>query len=143
MKAMKLYSFLLAGIFALTAVACKDGNNNRNNNDNTTTAEGIEKIAGDGQKSWRMKKEVSATGDVDRASRDEKDDEINFHTNNTFSLIDERGTSTGKWTYDGNTLTLQFEGDNVSETFTVEDLTDNRMRLVAVDGSEMVLVETE
>lgn len=142
MKAIKICSILLVGIMAFVA-SCKGDGNNKKDNDHSPIAEGVEKIAGDGQKSWRMKKEVSATGDTERATRDQKDDEINFHTNNTFSLVDERGTSTGKWTYDGATLTLLFDGDNMSESFTVEDLTDNKMRLVAVDGSEMVLVETE
>ena len=140
MKATKVYGFLLVGIMAFMA-ACKGDGNNRNE-ENNSPSESMEMIAGDGQKSWRMKKEVSPTGETNRANGEEKEDEINFHTNNTFSLVDKSGTSTGKWSYDGSsTLTLQFDGDTKTESFTVKDLSKNKMRLVGVDGSEMVLVE--
>lgn len=159
MKTMKLYSMLLIALLVLGAVACEGDYNNRNNrNDNdkedrdyrndrddrvSAGTEANELIAGDDSKTWRMKKEFTSTGDREKVAESDKEEEINFHRNNTFSIVGERATSTGTWSYDGSTLSLQYKGENASETFTVEELTGNRMRIRAVDGTEYVLVDKE
>jgi hypothetical protein len=45
----------------------------------------------------------------------------------------------GTWSFMDNTLSLQFTGTNVTENFKVLELSDDKMKLLADDGSQMIL----
>jgi len=52
---------------------------------------------------------------------------------------DETQSQQGTWKQEGNTLALQFTGENVSENFTILELDNNTLKLRASDGSEMMM----
>ena len=98
-------------------------------------------ISGADSKIWKATKETNASGDKEKLDRDEKKQELQFYSNGTFAINAEPANQTGKWTYDqaSKTLSLNFEGENKTENFQVEDLDDDKMKLKAADGSEMTL----
>ncbi len=98
-------------------------------------------FAGDGTKTWRMTKQTNAAGKNQKLSDAEKNDVLRFNADGTFSANTAEGNSDGSWTYDPSAklLSLQFAGASVTQSHSVVDLTDNRIRLKAGDGSEMTL----
>lgn len=126
-----IYSTLL--ILFFFASGCKDSKNETNNNNPTAI------IAGDNQKTWKAERETDAEGDKDRLTRDEKKESITFFNNGNMRMSGTMDSREGTWSYNGNELSLQFTGENVSENFTVLELTNNKMKLRANDGSEMTM----
>ena len=98
-----------------------------------------EKIAGKDQKTWIATKETDAQGEKDKLTRDEKKESITFWANGNVKMGNGNESSSGQWSYSGNTLTLQFTGASMTENFTVLELEDDNLKLKAADGSEMIM----
>ncbi|WP_240676198.1 lipocalin family protein [Botryobacter ruber] len=98
-------------------------------------------ISGGNSKTWRADKELTASGDKDKLTDAEEQETMQFYADGRFALGGGGTLQTGTWSYDkaAKRLSLQFEGQGVSENFTVEELTENEMVLVANDGSRMEL----
>lgn len=173
MKTMNLCSLLFVGTLALFTVSCREENRDNNrydtdrredrdyrdvrddgdytrdrdNNDyrevkNTTTvSSGREMLIGDGDKYWKVREDLNRTG-ADEGL--ERSGEFHFHSNNSFSMSDEdQATRTGTWSYNGSTFSIKYSGEATTHTYKVRDLTNNRLRLEASDGSELVLVDKD
>jgi hypothetical protein len=99
-------------------------------------------ISGASSKTWHTDKEVDATGDKEKLSDAEKQQNIQFYADGRFAMGGGAALQTGTWAFDqaAKQLTLNFEGQSNSENFEVLKLTDDEMRLKAADGSEMELV---
>jgi hypothetical protein len=98
-----------------------------------------EKLAGEDSKTWKAKKETTATGSVDRLNRDEKKQEITFWRNGNVKMGDGNQSMSGQWSLEGTTLKLHFAGENVTENFSVLGLEEDEMKLQAGDGSTMAM----
>ena len=98
-----------------------------------------EKIAGKEEKTWKAKRETDATGDVDRLNRDEKRESITFWRNGNVKMGNGDQVMSGQWSLEGNNLSLQFTGSDVSENFQVLELDKDELRLKAGDGSELTM----
>jgi hypothetical protein len=96
---------------------------------------------GDGTKTWRVVKAKNAEGKREKLSDAEKRDVLRFNSDGSFSANAAEGNAEGTWTYDpeAKLLTLQFAGATVTESHSVVDLSDDKIRLKAGDGSEMTL----
>jgi hypothetical protein len=173
MKAFNLRSLLFVGTLALFEVSCKEEKRNNDRYDadrrdrdytdvrgdrdysddrdktkvykevsyTSTVNAGREMLIGDGDKAWKARVDLNDTG-LDEAM--EREGVFYFYSNNTFTLVDkDQTTRSGKWSYNGATLSIQYSGDASSSTFAVRELTNNRMRLGAYDGSELVLVDKD
>jgi hypothetical protein len=127
-----IYSTLII-LFFLASTGCKDTKNEKNNNNPTAI------IAGDDNKTWKAERETDAEGKKDRLTRAEKKESITFFKNGNMRMGGTSDNREGTWSYNGNELSLQFTGENVSENFIVLELTNNKMKLRANDGSEMTM----
>jgi hypothetical protein len=107
------------------------------NKDGNMTNE--EKISGKNAKTWKATRETDAQGEKDKLTRDEKKESITFNRNGNVEMSNENETMGGTWSFVDNKLSLQFTGTNVTENFTVIELKDDRMKLLAEDGSQMTL----
>ena len=98
-------------------------------------------LSGSGSKTWKAKKELNAEGDKEKLTDAEKDQSMQFYADGRFATGGASTLQTGTWEYDqaAKKLSLQFEGQNVQETFDVLKLSDDELRLKAGDGSEMVM----
>lgn len=155
MRVIKFYCVLCAGALALLTVSCKEQNRRENRADSddkdvtyTTVSLSGERnmITGeDGDKVWKVRSEFNAAGNREDRTREERREEYHFYQNNTFTIAGPGGSSSGSWSYDGTTLVLHFAGTTVmtKETYTVEELTKNKMRLRAEDGKEVVLADKD
>lgn len=125
-----LFSLFL--LIAFATVSCGDKGNETGNSS---------MISGDGSKTWKADRETTATGDKDKLTREEKKETVTFYSNGKFTMASPANTMGGTWVYDQGmkNLALQFDGNNVTENFKVEKLTDDDMKLVAGDGSTMEL----
>ncbi|MDX5346641.1 MAG: hypothetical protein LPJ89_07330 [Hymenobacteraceae bacterium] len=115
----------------ITAISC---NNNETENP-------VEVIAGSGSKTWKIDQERDASGDKQKLTKAEKKETITFYTNGTFSINTATMQEGGNWTYDeaAKRLSMQFQGETVSENFAVKELDKNEIYLEAADGSTMEL----
>lgn len=100
-----------------------------------------EMIAGTANKTWHPAKETNSEGDKEKLTEAEKNEAYVFYTNGTMSMNLTDRAIKGNWIYDpaAKTLTLTPEDGSGSKQFTVEDLSDDKMKLKAPDGSEMKL----
>lgn len=98
-----------------------------------------EKIAGTTEKTWTATRETNAEGDKDRLTRDEKKEKITFWRNGNVKMGDNDQAMSGQWSYQGSTLTMHFTGQDVTENFTVLELSNDKMQLKAGDGSELIM----
>lgn len=96
-------------------------------------------ISGASSKTWKANKELDASGDKDKLSTEEKQETMQFYADGRFALGGGGALQTGTWTYDqaAKRLSLQFEGQDMTENFEVTKLTDDKMELKASDGSVM------
>lgn len=167
MKAMNLHGLLLAGALALLTVSCKeerrdryddnrddrnvlrdkddrydrDDNDYRNVSYTSSLSRETEMIVGEtGNKVWKVRQDLNDTG-IDEAYDDKE--EFHFYKNNTFTISNKNSTRTGMWAYDGTKLTLKYTGDATLHPYTVGELTNNRIELVATNGAELVLVDKD
>ena len=98
-------------------------------------------LTGADSKVWKTEKETTASGEKDKVTKEEKQQEIQFFANGSFSMRSPTQNASGKWTYDAmaKNLSLQFVGSDLTENFQVLNLTDDELKLKAGDGSEMIL----
>ena len=98
-------------------------------------------LSGSSSKTWKAEKETNAAGDKEKLTDAEKQQNLQFYADGRFAMGGASTLQTGTWSYDQSAkkLTLQFEDQNVSESFDVLKLSDDELRLRAGDGSEMVL----
>jgi hypothetical protein len=130
---MKLRNTILMLFVCLAAglSSCKDKDKAK---ENTAAA-----LSGSGSKSWHISKQKDASGDkVDLSDAEEKEKMI-FNSDGTFTMIHGKGQETGTWKYEGKNLSLHFSGENKTETFNVEEATDEKLVLKAPGGEEMRL----
>jgi hypothetical protein len=131
MKMTQLKHYL--GLFCLAilflAVSCQEKN----------TVGTAADISGNENKTWKTARETTAAGEKDKLTSEEKNQEIQFFANGSFSMRSSTQNASGKWNYDpmARTLTLQFVGSDNTENFQVLNLTDDEMTLQAADGSKM------
>lgn len=101
-----------------------------------------ELLSGTTSKNWHISKQTDAAGDKQKVTSEEKDETLNMFADGKFSITDSQGTSMGTWTTEGtHTLVMHFDGKDVTENFTILDLSKEKVVLKAADGSEMVLKE--
>jgi antitoxin component YwqK of YwqJK toxin-antitoxin module len=99
-----------------------------------------EMIAGTSNKTWHPEKETNATGDKEKLSDEEKNESWVFYTNGTMAMNLTSQSVKGNWIYDASGKTLTITPENMgSQQFAVEDLSNDKMKLKAADGSEMKL----
>jgi hypothetical protein len=122
-------NFLYFILLLVTAVAC--GKKEEMTNE--------EKLAGKDQKTWEATRETDASGDKDKLTRDEKKESITFSRSGDVKMGNGNEMMSGKWSLEGNNLSLQFTGSNVSENFTVLALEDDEIKLRAGDGSQLTM----
>ncbi|WP_210487517.1 lipocalin-like domain-containing protein [Rufibacter aurantiacus] len=98
-------------------------------------------ISGTTSKIWKASKETTASGDKDKLTSAEKQEQIQFFANGNFTQTSESQSANGTWTYSApnKTLSLTYANNNVSENFTVAELDDDDMKLQAPDGSTLTL----
>ncbi|WP_210463716.1 lipocalin-like domain-containing protein [Rufibacter roseolus] len=98
-------------------------------------------ISGTTSKIWKASKETTASGEKDKLTSTEKQEQIQFFANGNFTQTSESQSANGTWTYSApnKTLSLTYANNNVSENFTVAELDDDDMKLQAPDGSTMTL----
>lgn len=98
-------------------------------------------LSGASSKTWKAKKEMNAEGDKDKLTDAEKEQDLQIFADGRFAMGGASTLQTGTWTYDqaSKKLSLQFEGQDVQETFDVLKLSDDELRLKAADGSEMIM----
>lgn len=137
-------------LFVIFAAACGD------KKESTATAEATkgtkkaedvkdnvaELLAGSTSKKWHIARQTDASGDKVKTTSTEKDETLSFFNDGRFSITDAEQTSSGTWATEGShTLIMHFEGKDVSENFTIMDLSKEKIVLQAADGSEMTLKE--
>ena len=128
MKIKKTFVLFLMGAAAIIS-SCKD-----KTKENTAVV-----LSGTGSKSWHISKQKDAGGDKVDLSSAEKKESMLFNSDGTFTMLLAAGQKTGTWNYAGNTLSLQFAGENVTESFQVLEADDDKLTLKAPGGEEMIL----
>jgi hypothetical protein len=125
------WQMLLTMVFAVVMFSC--GGKDKVGTDSL--------ISGANGKTWKINKELNAAGDKEKLSKSEKQETMQFYTDGRFALGAGGTLQTGTWSFDqaAKKLTLQFEGQDVTENFDVAKLTDDKMELRAADGSVMEL----
>jgi hypothetical protein len=98
-----------------------------------------EKISGQSQKTWKATRETNSEGEKDKLTRDEKKESITFSRNGNVKMSNNDQVMGGTWSFMDNTLSLQFTGANVTENFKVVELSDDKIKLLAEDGSQLTL----
>jgi type III secretory pathway component EscR len=98
-----------------------------------------EKISGKSEKTWKATRETNAAGEKDKLTREEKKESITFSRNGNVKMSNEDQVMGGTWSFMDNTLSLQFTGTNVTENFKVTELSEDKIKLLAEDGSQMTL----
>ena len=98
-----------------------------------------EKISGESQKTWKATRETNSEGEKDKLTREEKKESITFSRNGNVKMSNNDQVMGGTWSFMDNTLSLQFTGTNVTENFKVTELSDDKMKLIAEDGSQLTL----
>jgi hypothetical protein len=98
-----------------------------------------EKISGKTEKTWKATRETNSEGEKDKLTREEKKESITFSRNGNVKMSNNDQMMGGTWSFMDNTLSLQFTGTNVTENFKVMELSDDKMKLLADDGSQMIL----
>lgn len=98
-----------------------------------------EKISGQSEKTWKATRETNSEGDKDKLTREEKKESITFSRNGNVKMSNNDQMMGGTWSFMDNTLSLQFTGTNVTENFKVTELSEDKMLLLAEDGSTLTL----
>jgi hypothetical protein len=99
-------------------------------------------IAGESSKSWKIKREITASGQKDKMTGDEKDQRMEFYANGTFKIEADNQFEGGRWNYNAGAKTMELVFDDrqdTKEVFQVLELDDNTIKLQAGDGSTMEL----
>lgn len=97
-------------------------------------------LAGSTSKTWKIAKQIDAHGDKEKLTDAEKDGTLNMYADGRFSIVEEKGTATGKWSVENDkTLVMHFDGQSVTENFAIEEIANDKVSLKAGDGSAMIL----
>jgi VCBS repeat-containing protein len=98
-------------------------------------------ISGTSSKVWKASKETTASGDKDKITGDEKQEQIQFFANGNFTQTSASNSANGTWAYDAanKTLSLTYAGNSTSENFTVTELDEDDLKLQAPDGSTLTM----
>jgi hypothetical protein len=106
---------------------------------------GTDDISGESSKIWKVSKIVGADGDKEKMDRDDKNDQMQFYADGTFTANTSANHTRGTWKHDESTkaLVLQFENASVTQNYEIVELSDDKMRLKAGDGSEMIMDAAE
>lgn len=98
-------------------------------------------ISGPDSKTWKAEKELNAAGDKEGLTDQEEAETMQFYADGRFALGGGGSLQTGTWAFDqaAKKLTLNFENQEMAETFDVTKLTEDEMTLKGNDGSEMQL----
>lgn len=125
------WSFLMAVLLMVVMASC--GGDDKVGTDSM--------ISGGSSKTWKASKELTAAGDKDKLTKDEKQETMQFYSDGRFAMGGGGSLETGTWAYDpsGKRLSLTFQDQNVAEVFQVEKLTEKEMHLIGGDGSKMEL----
>ncbi len=123
------WSLILAFVFIITLAGCGDNDKVGSNS----------LISGSNSKTWKADKELTATGEKDKLTDEEKQASMQFYADGRFALGGGGMLQTGTWSFDqtAQRLTLQFEDQEMTENFEVLKLTEDKMELKAADGSVM------
>ncbi|MCC9167796.1 hypothetical protein [Pontibacter harenae] len=123
----------MMAVFAIfVMVSC--GGNNKVGSENF--------LSGPDNKTWRASKQLSATGDTEPLKQEEQEAQtVQFYADGRFAMGGDGANEKGTWSFDqaAKRLSLHFAGQDVTENFEVEKLTENELRLKANDGSTMEL----
>jgi hypothetical protein len=124
---LKNYFGVLTIFLLLVAAGCKEKN----------TVATASMISGNESKTWKTTKETNAAGDKDKLTKEEKNQEIQFFSNGSFSMRSATENASGKWTFDAmaKSLSLQFVGSDMTENFQVLSLSDDEMKLQSSSGT--------
>lgn len=98
-----------------------------------------EKISGQSEKTWKATRETNSAGEKDELTKQEKKESITFSRNGNVKMSNNDQVMGGTWSFMDNTLSLQFTGTNVTENFKVTELSEDKMQLLAEDGSKLTL----
>lgn len=98
-------------------------------------------ISGTDSKTWKAEKELNAAGDNQELTEQEEAATMQFYADGRFALGGGGTLQTGTWAFDqaAKRLTLNFENQEMAETFDVTKLTEDEMTLKGNDGTEMRL----
>lgn len=145
---MKKISIYISAVFIciILVASCadkKEDNLSDNSTKNTNSSDNTnELLAGTTSKTWFITKQRNALGDKDNVTSEEKDETLSMFADGKFSITDAQQTVTGEWSTEGShTLTMHFEGKDVTESFAIMDIKKEKIVLQAADGSEMTLKE--
>ena len=111
----------------MVATGCKDKN----------TVATASTISGTESKTWKATRQTTASGEKDKITGAEKQEEMQFFANGSFSMRSASQNASGKWTYDpmGKNLRLQFVGSDMTENFQVLSISDDEMKLQGTSGT--------
>jgi hypothetical protein len=127
----RILNSLLAMLFAVVLVSC--GGEEKVGTENM--------ISGTSSKTWVAEKELTASGDKDKLTKEEKQETMQFYADGRFAMGGGGALETGTWSFDQSArrLTLQYEEQNMAMTFDVTKLTEKEMTLRDAQGGTMEL----
>jgi hypothetical protein len=98
----------------------------------------LQLLAGEDSKAWGTIEEITGSGSRQRLQREDRNEILRFYANGTFTVNTNIDHGNGTWFYDegANTLTMQFQGAENTETFEVVNISEKELRLRAPDRSE-------
>ena len=98
-------------------------------------------FAGESSKKWKADRETTSTGEKDPLTKEEKKEVFEFYSSGKFNISGGSEITNGTWSYDnaGKSLTLKIDNAPVTESFVVEKLENDEIKLKAADGSTMEL----
>ncbi|WP_162910687.1 lipocalin family protein [Hymenobacter oligotrophus] len=103
--------------------------------------EGQNMLYGTESKIWKTRREEDATGDKVKQTSEQKQEEIRFFANGQYVMTSPTQSINGKYTFDqaNKKITMTPDNGNMSNTFDVATLTDDRLTLRSADGAELQL----
>ncbi|KUG08244.1 hypothetical protein ASU33_08655 [Solirubrum puertoriconensis] len=103
--------------------------------------EGQNMLYGTESKIWKTRREEDATGDKVKQTAEQKQEEIRFFANGQYVMTSPTQSINGKYTFDqaNKKITMTPDNGNMSNTFDVATLTDDRLTLRSTDGAELQL----
>ena len=136
MKLQSLFSFrYFASLLVLVSLFAASCSNDKGK------VEGVNMLYGTDSKVWKTAKQTDATGDKVKQTDAQEGEQLRIFANGTYNMTGATGAVNGKYTFDqaGKSLTMTPDGATTSNTFAVETLTDDKLTLIAADGSALML----
>ncbi|RIJ36678.1 hypothetical protein [Pontibacter oryzae] len=98
-------------------------------------------ISGADNKTWVVDEEKDASGQEQDLTDTEEAQNMQFYADGRFAMGGNGMLQTGTWSFDqtAKRITLQFEDEDVTQTFEVLKLDDDEMDLKAPDGTTLEL----